>query len=354
MGLLRFLLAISVLQSHISNPGFGYGFGGSISVELFFLISGYFVSSILVSNYADRRKFFASRFLRLYPQYFIILILIALRFLAFPEYRVETSKYPRWVETLSVIPNLTFVGSDWMMFFGIENFSLVLNSYESNATALWGLLWVPQIWSLGIEVTFYAFAPFLCKLRSGMLIVLVFVLVLLRLTAILSGLNYDPWTYRFFPFEMPLFIVGILIHRNRSNLLDLKFEILKSPKFLYLNLILAFILMGYFQPNSEFGRLNALVVLIIFVVIPIMLSSWSSFDRSLGELSYPIYICHIFVFQTLSSFLTVVQDRGIAPQFFKHTILWNIIIIAVLSFSKFLIWMVSPIEKFRAKLRKSN
>lgn len=352
MGLLRALLALSVLQSHIWTPGFGYGFGGSLSVELFFLISGYFVSSILVSSYTDRRKFFASRFLRLYPQYFIILALISFRFLIFPEYRGDSPDFPKLVRVVSFIPNFTFAGSDWMTFLGIENSSLSLIRQESNFSPLWGLLWVPQIWSLGIEITFYALAPFLCKFKSRHLVAFGLILVSLRLTAVASGLNFDPWTYRFFPFEMPLFLAGILIQRSRRNLVDRRFQFLNSSILLYANLILAFILTGYFQPTSEFMRLIVLVVLVILVVIPIMISDWSRFDRSLGELSYPIYICHIFVFQSISSLTTLLQEKGFVPQFSRSTVLWDLIVIlSVILFALLLVWAVSPIERFRAKFR---
>ncbi len=53
MGLLRIILAISVLISN-STPNFGLKFiGGVMAVETFFIISGFYMSLILNEKYSS-------------------------------------------------------------------------------------------------------------------------------------------------------------------------------------------------------------------------------------------------------------------------------------------------------------
>jgi peptidoglycan/LPS O-acetylase OafA/YrhL len=79
MGLIRFLLAAAVITAH-SHLYFGLPIltGGSDSVKLFFMISGFYIAFILLENSTYKEsasKFFYNRFLRLFPLYWVTLIL---------------------------------------------------------------------------------------------------------------------------------------------------------------------------------------------------------------------------------------------------------------------------------------
>ncbi len=75
---LRALAALGVLATHLSW-GFGFGYTG---VELFFVLSGYLITSIVVKNRRQPgflRVFYVRRFLRIWPIYYLALgVLIAL------------------------------------------------------------------------------------------------------------------------------------------------------------------------------------------------------------------------------------------------------------------------------------
>ncbi|MFM7821155.1 MAG: hypothetical protein ACKPAF_10065, partial [Actinomycetota bacterium] len=60
MGLLRVLLALSVVMSHFVNweAPFYTGFGGDTSVEIFFLVSGFYIALILENSYKSIRNFY--------------------------------------------------------------------------------------------------------------------------------------------------------------------------------------------------------------------------------------------------------------------------------------------------------
>jgi peptidoglycan/LPS O-acetylase OafA/YrhL len=90
MGLLRFLLAVSVILNH-AGLLYGFGFvGGSTAVEAFFIISGFYITLILNEKYIKANNsyklFITNRFLRLYPFYWIVLILSLLCAYYIPNY----------------------------------------------------------------------------------------------------------------------------------------------------------------------------------------------------------------------------------------------------------------------------
>ena len=82
MGLLRLFLAISVLVTHLryGRGIFGFSFlNGGLAVECFFMISGFYMALVLNEKYNYRGSYWAfiqQRFLRLYPLYFVVGVLI--------------------------------------------------------------------------------------------------------------------------------------------------------------------------------------------------------------------------------------------------------------------------------------
>ena len=71
MGSVRTLLAVAVVFAH------SYGFifvGGRLAVQLFYVISGFLISYILVEarTYCTVSNFYINRFLRLFPIYWCV------------------------------------------------------------------------------------------------------------------------------------------------------------------------------------------------------------------------------------------------------------------------------------------
>ena len=83
MGTIRLLLAISVVVAH-SNPIFGQRlWEGEIAVELFFIISGFYMALILNEKFNTFDKtvvFYKNRFLKLFPIYWSFLVFAFLLF----------------------------------------------------------------------------------------------------------------------------------------------------------------------------------------------------------------------------------------------------------------------------------
>ena len=113
-----------------------------------------------------------------------------------------------------ILSNLFIVGQDWLMFFGIEHSSLLFTgSFAHSDVPLYQGLLVPQAWTLGVEITFYLVAPFVLRSPRRLLALLAASLAL-RAVLIATGIGLnDPWTYRFFPAELALFLAGALSHQ---------------------------------------------------------------------------------------------------------------------------------------------
>lgn len=78
---------------------------------------------------------------------------------------------------------------------------------------LYPALLVPQAWTLGVELAFYIVAPFVLVRRKALLLLLA-LSISVRIYLLYVGLGKsDPWTYRFFPAELALFLLGALAHQ---------------------------------------------------------------------------------------------------------------------------------------------
>ena len=76
MGLLRLLLAVSIILTH-SFPLFGYKeLDGIRAVEGFFVISGFYMALILNEKYTGKNRsyflYLSNRLVRIYPVYWLI------------------------------------------------------------------------------------------------------------------------------------------------------------------------------------------------------------------------------------------------------------------------------------------
>ena len=119
MGLLRVLLAVSVFMAHTPQTGLTLGlagFGGANAVELFFIVSGFYIALILDKSYSTKMGFYKNRILRLYPIYYIICGLVLIQAVLLPNLRESLFSFPGKALTFGVIANSTFLGSDWLMF----------------------------------------------------------------------------------------------------------------------------------------------------------------------------------------------------------------------------------------------
>ena len=349
----RVALAISVVLSHIikTKSSFYQGFGGTNSVEIFFLVSGFYIALILDKTYKSKRIFYLNRILRLYPIYLIVCLLVLLTSIFRRGVAENLFDYSPFVLLISTLSNLTLIGTDWLMFFDTSNGGIQLTSSVVTGDRMRDLLWIAPAWSLGIEITFYAMAPILCKWRSRFLLATIIGLCTIRIVFNQSDFNFveSPFDARFFPFELPYFLVGILLYRYRR---DTKLETTIPLKYLYPALALFFLIFEPLRSGLDLSRTASMAVLVIVAAVVVLFGQSSEFDRKFGELSYPIYISHMFVAQ-----LYKFSSTGIVKKFplldNSHVSMSAQVLLIVVT-SYFLLQITKPIEKIRDKNRNLN
>ena len=185
MGLMRFLLAVSVVVAHMAGTGRAFTLiPGNLAVEVFFSISGFYMSLILTEKYRERTTFYFNPFLRLYPVYLIVCLGTWVWFFIAWIYigRIPTNSWVEAYQQMSWWQLASLIASNWTMvgldlpslfhFKGQEGF--LLFHFPAAADAPDGAKWagefrtIGQAWSIGVEIWFYLLAPFLVALRSSL------------------------------------------------------------------------------------------------------------------------------------------------------------------------------------------
>jgi peptidoglycan/LPS O-acetylase OafA/YrhL len=355
MGTLRTLFAVAVVFAH----SYGYVLvGGRNAVQLFYMISGFLISYVIVEKkaYPSIKSFYINRFLRLYPIYVVVAVLTLIAFFfgldKLPEqvaFFATYQKAPFAANALLATSNISLFFQDWVMFAAVENNQLkfATNFYKSEVVLYKGLI-VPQAWTLGIELCFYAIAPFVLAKRKILLTLLTLSLAL-RIYLVYIGLGMqDPWTYRFFPTELALFLLGALSHQVVLPLYKKVFasgNIEKYSAFATYSLIFI-TLVFWLIPVSPLKK-SAVLFAIFFVAMPLtfLFQSKRDWDKWVGDLSYPIYICHMLVIYVVSFFMERfgIQDTVALS---LTSVVFTICISVALN-----IYVGKPVEALRNKFR---
>jgi peptidoglycan/LPS O-acetylase OafA/YrhL len=304
MGSLRIIFAISVLSAHSYGPIF---VGERYAVQLFYVISGFLISYVLVEskNYTNKKNFYINRFLRLYPIYYLILILTLFAF--YIVFNLANlfgiwQQSPTSAKVLLVLSNIFIIGQDWTMFMDVDNGNLALTSdFSKSQIPLFKGLIVPQAWSLGVECSFYLIAPFILFNKKIIFTLLIFSIAL-RVFLIKIGIGlHDPWTYRFFPTELALFLIGSLSHQI---LYPFYKRIIKNNIDLYSKLSTCYLIVICLTfskiPLSLIHKTGLLFASFITLLpLAFIFNQKNKWDRYIGDLSYQIYICHVLVIWTV-------------------------------------------------------
>jgi peptidoglycan/LPS O-acetylase OafA/YrhL len=227
MGFARFYLAICVLLMHADHLHELPLPRGRHAVQLFFVISGFYMAMILSGRYASLQNFYASRWARIstpYYVHFLAFVVLSLligafsgQFLALQAYFSDPlSKNGLAGILAAATTNFTIFGQDAVLFFrdnageGLQ----FTSRFAAHLDPLWKYLVIPQCWTVSIELFFYALVPFLNRWKSLPLLLLCLGTFAFRIYAYEGlGLRHDPWMNRFFPFELGLFVVGMLSWR---------------------------------------------------------------------------------------------------------------------------------------------
>src|SRR6267378_355780 len=195
MGILRILLALSVIAEHSTGFLGNKLVGGPTAVQSFYLMSGFYMALVLNGKYnfpGSYRPFIVQRLLRLYPVYvLVVLATLAWAWAGYHSTGIPYTNAASWFSSdiglpakiLLVISHIMLIGQDAVSFFVLSGTPLALHYaphalYAANPA--WNYLLVPQAWSISVELIFYALAPFLVRMSVRRQVLFVAITMALR------------------------------------------------------------------------------------------------------------------------------------------------------------------------------
>ncbi len=352
MGLLRVYLALCVITAH-SAPALPWQLHDPVqAVEIFYVISGFYMALILSNGYPAPGRFYISRFLRIFPAYWIVLFCVCISsvvmklvsgswlFLTpFVDHPLARNGAAGFLFALS--SNLTLFGQDWVMFLQHDagtSFGFT-HDFWLNRSPLWQYLLVPQCWSIGVELSFYLVVPYLRHLSAYALAVCIALGLAFRwIVSQRLGLFQDPWDYRFFPFELPIFMLGMLgyhLYARFASRFNVTWLVDGIGRYLCaVAVLLALLRVHALAVDRLASRLEYhLAVLLtypfwaVILVVLFMIFRRQPYDRFIGELSYPIYLVHYAV---IGGLWPIFEARAISPEHMGEMAAIVSIVLAVL------------------------
>lgn len=192
-------IAVLLVMCYHFVPAIFFGWAG---VDLFFILSGFLITSILMNTIGTRNYlsvYFSRRLLRIVPLFFLVLLFL---FVLLPVF------FPAWVTT--AYKNL--VDHQYWYWLFIANSSFALNGFPENIIAV-------HFWSLACEMQFYLVWPVLIVLLHRRRNLLLIILLLLFFSAIFFRLFADEFftmnnlfRYVLLPSRLDAFAAGGILY----------------------------------------------------------------------------------------------------------------------------------------------
>lgn len=333
MGLLRLFLALSVVAGHSGTTILGFkGIGAFYAVNFFFIISGFYMAMVLTEKYKTTPPvlFYKSRIFRLFPTYYIGLVL---------SVAVSHQAIFDFFRTLALPGKLFFIFQNAFIFGQDLSYLVCVKTIDGQCANPVALTLNPPAWSLAVELGFYLLAPFMVKsAKKTFIFVAIGCAYLLSINVLQFPLDPVPYlrsgdiysfNYYFYPASFIFFGGGALAyHLSRPT---------AQPR--YFVGVVALIVLSFSQTVMPFWHL-----LFFGMAIPVLFryTATNRFDRQIGELSYPLYILHFPVLLFLRPL------AGSNPEIFQHLNLGTAVAVvsAVLGLGIFF-FVEKPINAFR-------
>ena len=284
---LRFFAALSVIIYHV------YGLdtlNGHLGVILFFVLSGFLITTLLleeqtVTSTINIPYFFIRRCLRIWPLYFlIVLISFLLLWGGFQNSNPAEHK-----------------GAFWYYLFFIPNVAFIIN-----ATIPFGSI----LWSVGSEEQFYLVWPFLVKYSRRYLVyaLLIVLIVFALLPPVLDYVNYHYFKGQN---EIMAFIAHLVLRmafncmatgalvaylwRQKPELFSIIFSRIFQV-LLFAVTIFCWIKNFHFSGSDEFfAILFAMVIANLALDPKNIVNLENAVFKHLGKISYGLYVYHLVV-----------------------------------------------------------
>lgn len=282
------LRAIAVLMVVFSHIGLGNIIPGGFGVTLFFYLSGFLITRLLIHEYETQNtihlvKFYIRRFLRLYPP---LLIMLAI----YPIILILLNVNVKLVEILAVL----FYWENYLIEYVYYNPKMSFSIY----------------WSLAVEEHFYLIFPLLCliflrkKYFSSIIIALILAALAIRIYYVYTlGIqrSYGP-TYSLTHCRYDSILVGCLSSVLISTKNRFYAWVIQNRFIFFISILI--ILFTFIYRDGAFRntyRYTLQGLAFVAIIPPILIKQpYSFFNKQLsskwlvyiGKLSYSIYIMH--------------------------------------------------------------
>jgi peptidoglycan/LPS O-acetylase OafA/YrhL len=351
---IRAIAVLLVIVSHwlpgniLSKLGFG-----PIGVDVFFVLSGFLITRILIverlkfsaaplaySRLKSIKNFMIRRSLRIFPIYYLLLLLLVI----FSNY----------------FPNQVLQDWEWYFFY-LQNILFFINKAFSGCLS--------HLWSLAVEEQFYLFWPWLIffipqRWMLRLLVVLFFLgiaSVKWLVPAFIGGYMSGILT----PSCIQAFAAGgILAYfhlKTGSKFHQLKYHFLLPGLISFVYLMLG--MNGIFPLLIDIRAIVS--ILIVGLISDILINPNSKLSLNLlgnsllvfiGRISYGVYLYHNFIPELLNSLLHLLNKKNIGiffltynPKLYEQSILFyfiSFIILLIISLASFC-FFESKIQKFK-------
>lgn len=323
---------------------------GGLGVIFFFVLSGFLITYLLLkekeqTNTINIKKFYLRRILRIWPLYFLIVIL---GFFVLPYF--DFMQLPYFIKFKSHLSML--------------NLFLFLIMLPNLAFAIFKPVpHIGQLWSIGVEEQFYLLWPWIVKhskniLKTLALLILILIIIKIIVLFIFKSNPDNP---------------DLLILKNCIAMLKIEsmaiggigawmvfkkkyFQKLLSNYFLFGAIALVFALI-YFTPDKlQDGCFLIYSVLFLIIILNVSLNPNSVIKLEnkvfvfLGNISYGLYMYHLIV---VAAFIGLLKQTGfyIDNSFLSQIIVYtgvtgSTILVSWLSYRYFESWFLKLKHKF--------
>lgn len=276
LGIFRYILALTVTLSHLWTDFAGWS--AVAAVFGFYVISGYLMTSILNHSYGYTwrgiARYALNRVLRIFPTYWFVLLLSVPVVMLIPREAFLTNfKLSMPLETSDWLPNI-----------------FILGLLDGPVKVL-----VPPAWTLDIELVFYIAIGL--GLSRSRLTVSIWFLASLIYTVFLLLLGADfPTRYASYTASSLPFSIGAMVYMYRKQARHLLRLPVPAAAILLLVTAIAARLEWLAPLGSGFYLMLVCSVLLLVALNNVDFGSVPSWlkacDRLLGNLAYPLFLCH--------------------------------------------------------------